>query len=90
MSLLGQFEKLLEKVRNNPKTVRFEELDKILRRNGFRCRQPHGGSSHYVYIKDATTLVVPFQKPYIKEIYVRQVIEHIGDLVPEGEENNDR
>ncbi len=89
VSDLGQLEKLLKRIQNNPKTVRFEELDKILRRYGFRCRQPRGGSSHFVYTKNSITLVVPFQKPYVKEIYVRQVIERIGNLVIEGEENDD-
>ena len=32
---LSQLEKLLQRIMNNPKTVRFEELDKILIKDGF-------------------------------------------------------
>jgi hypothetical protein len=40
--------KLLEKLRNNPKSIRFEEIDLILTSYGFTRRQPSGGSSHYI------------------------------------------
>ena len=72
---MGQLEKLLERIRNNPKTVRFEELDKILRRSGFERRQPGSGSSHYVYVKEQKKLAVPNHRPYIKVIYVERAIE---------------
>lgn len=72
---MSTWEKLLEKVRNNPKTVTFEEVDKILRRKGYEARQPGGGSSHYTYRKKGhPPLTVPRKEPYIKEEYVKQVI----------------
>ncbi|WP_366924314.1 hypothetical protein MFMK1_001300 [Metallumcola ferriviriculae] len=45
---MTKLEKLLQKVKNNPKQVRFQELDKILIRSGFTRRQPGIGSSHYI------------------------------------------
>lgn len=48
---MSQLEKLLLRIKNNPKTVRFDELDKILKRLDFEVRQPKGGSSHYIYTK---------------------------------------
>lgn len=72
---MSQLEKLLERIRNNPKTVRFEELDKILVRAGFERRQPRGGSSHYNYVKGEKFLTVPRYKPYIKEIYVQRALD---------------
>ncbi|WP_035463404.1 type II toxin-antitoxin system HicA family toxin [Alicyclobacillus macrosporangiidus] len=72
---MTQFEKLLERIRNNPKTVRFDELDRVLIRSGFRRRQPRSGSSHYTYIRGKQILVVPFHKPYVKQIYVERAIE---------------
>ncbi|MCL0041698.1 hypothetical protein M1N12_01300 [Peptococcaceae bacterium] len=40
-------EKLLKKLKNNPRTVKFKEIDKILKDIGFERRQPAKGSSHY-------------------------------------------
>jgi hypothetical protein len=73
-------EKLLEKIRNNPKTVRFGELDLVLRDVGFECRQPSGGSSHYTYIIKDKTLTVPFKRPYVKVIYVKMAIKILDEL----------
>ena len=42
-------EKILDRIKNNPKAVRFEELKKVLTDTGFSERQPKGGSSHYIY-----------------------------------------
>jgi predicted RNA binding protein YcfA (HicA-like mRNA interferase family) len=81
---LGQLEKLLEKIRNNPKQVRFKELDRLLIRAGFSRRHPHGGSSHYTYIKGLTRITVPFHQPHIGEAYVKLVIK-----ILEGEINDD-
>lgn len=42
-------EKRLKRILNNPKDVRFQELDSLLIELGYMCRQSGGGSSHYVY-----------------------------------------
>jgi len=42
-------DKLFADIVNNPKDVRFEDLDKVLRSHGFSRRDPKGGSSHYTY-----------------------------------------
>ena len=72
---MSKLEKLLQKIKNNPKQVRFEELDRILINEGFNKRQPGGGSSHYIYSKGRIRLTVPFRKPYILEAYVKLAIK---------------
>jgi len=47
---VSQWEKLLQSIRNNPKSVRFEELDKVLRNTGFERKQSGKGTSHYRYV----------------------------------------
>ena len=88
---MSKLEKLLEKIKNNPKAVRFEELDRILIAGGFVRRQPKGGSSHYVYQRDEKTIRVPFRQPHILRIYVELAIELIGDCFgePEGESDEE-
>ena len=79
---MSQLEKLLIKIRNNPKAVRFDEIDKILKNAGFEVRQPRGGSSHYIYTKGNFIISIPKHNPYVKSVYVERVIEF---LAKEGE-----
>lgn len=78
---MTKIEKLYGKIVNNPKDVRFEDLDKMLKQHGFQCRQPGTGSSHYNYSHSALpdVLTIPYARP-IKAIYVKQVIAAIQRL----------
>ena len=73
-------EKLLGRIKNNPKTVKFEELDKLLKDVGFVSRQPNGGSSHYTYVLQDKILTVPFKRPYVKIIYIKMAIKLLEAL----------
>ena len=81
---MSKLKKLLQKIINNPRAVRFEELDKILIRAGFIKRQPGTGSSHYIYSKGSKRLSVPYNEPHIKACYVELAIEAL-----KGEIGND-
>lgn len=83
---MSKLQKLLNRIRNNPKTVRFEELDKILMHYGFSKRQSRKGSSHFVYKKGKILVTIPYKQPYIKVVYVEQVIKALEGLV-EDEKN---
>lgn len=50
--------KLLKRVRNNPKDVRFAEAQSLLKDVGFDERQPKGGSSHYIYYHESLHRIV--------------------------------
>jgi hypothetical protein len=69
--------KRLQKSARNPKTVRFETLDGILADAGFERRQPSSGSSHFIYTKGSTQITVPYKRPFVKETYVKRVLELI-------------
>ncbi len=73
-------EKLLNKVRNNPKAVRFEEIDKILLDVGFERTQPSKGSSHYTYIFGINRLTIPCKKPFIKVVYIKKALDILEQL----------
>ena len=75
---MSKREKRLRKLFRNPKTVSFKELDTVLRSFKFEVRQPRSGSSHYVYTKGEIQISVPFKRPYVKEVYVKRVLELIG------------
>jgi len=76
---MSKLEKLLQRIKNNPKTVRFEDLDKILVNAGYERTQPRSGSSHYTYRKLACEpITIPYHRPYIREIYVQIVIRALN------------
>lgn len=77
---MSKKEKLLQKIKNNPKSIRFEEIDKLLIDIGCEKRQPRGGSSHYTYTIEGITLTIPYKRPYVKEIYVREAIALLDRL----------
>jgi hypothetical protein len=75
-------EKRLERIRNNPRNVRFEELDHLLTDYGFSRRQPRSGSSHFIYVRGKIRLTIPMNRPHLREVYVKQVLKLL-------EENDD-
>lgn len=85
---MGQREKLLEHLRRNPGNVRFAELDRLLRWYGFECRQPRGGSSHYVYYrKGCPPLTVPRHRS-LKAVYVKQALALVAACSGENEDED--
>ena len=76
---MGKLDKLLLRIKNNPKTVRFAELEKVLSNYGFEKRQPSGGSSHYIFTKDTFILCVPRHKTFVKRIYVEQLLKWLDE-----------
>jgi predicted RNA binding protein YcfA (HicA-like mRNA interferase family) len=76
---MSKFEKDLAKLKQNPKNVHFEELEKILLRFGFTKRQR--GSSHVVFTKGKNILTVPIKRPFLKAVYVKQALEVIEEII---------
>ena len=60
--------KLLQKIKNNPKVVSFNDLDGLLSGYGFTSRTPRSGSSHRVYTLGRHQISVPYRRPYVKEV----------------------
>lgn len=70
-------DKLIQAMKNNPKNVPFEDIRKVLEDAGYVCH--NSGGSHYVFRKENTaSIVIPYHKP-IKAIYVKHVLEILGD-----------
>lgn len=53
---MSRDEKIVGKMKQSPRNVRFEELDGFLKRQGFESRQR--GTSHVVYKRPGTRLTV--------------------------------
>lgn len=73
---MSKYDKLIDKLKNNPKDIDFKILKKILEENGYIGI--NGGGSHWVFRKDGKdSITIPYKKP-IKIIYVKQVIKLLG------------
>ncbi len=75
---MGKKEKLLQKIRQNPKNVRFEDIDKLLLSLGFEKRQ-RGSHATYV-LKEQGRITIPFRKPFILPVYVKEVLKLLEEL----------
>jgi len=73
-------QKRLDRIRRNPKTVRFEDLDGLLIDFGFKRRQPRGGTSHYIYVRGQLRLTIPMNRPHLREVYVKSVLKLLDEI----------
>ena len=77
---MSQWDKLLARLKALDPDLRFEELEKILLRLGYIETQPKGGSSHHIFKKCRSKIVIPKHKPILK-VYialVRDAVEEDG------------
>lgn len=70
--------KLFSAMKNNPKDVPFEDIKKLLEGYKYICHNSSG--SHFVFRKEfCEHIVIPYHKP-IKAIYVKHVLEILGEI----------
>ena len=70
---MGQWEKLLNKIKSLDKDMRFAELKRILQSYGYKMTQPRHGSSHCTFRKTGCNpITIPKHEP-IKVVYVKMV-----------------
>lgn len=76
---MSKAEKLLAKMRTNPRDWRVEELETVAKRLGVDIRKT--GGSHFVFLHQNSELAVtvPFNRP-IKPIYVTQFLALLDDI----------
>lgn len=82
-------DKQIERMRRNPRNVRPEDLDRVMKGAGFTARQR--GSSHKVYTDGIRSISVPQHKPHLKPEYVEQALNLLNDQndgVQNGEEED--
>jgi len=76
---MSKAEKLLAKMRTNPRDWRIEEIESIAKRFGVDVRKT--GGSHFVFLHPDSELAVtiPFKRP-IKPVYVTQFLALLDDI----------
>lgn len=79
---MSKWEKLLNKIKNMSKDVRFEEVKKILESYGYIGYNPKSGSSHWTFRKHGSPPITIPKDKTIKLTYIKMVRDVI-----ESEEN---
>ncbi len=81
---MSKWDKLIARICNLSKDIRFDELRKVLESLGYEMTSPRSGSSHYTFRKQGCMpITIPKHEP-IKKIYVEMVKQ-----VVESEANDD-
>lgn len=81
---MGHYLDLYKKVKNNPKNVKFEDIDKLLTKvGGFTRRTPRSGSSHFTYSHPNLydILTIPRDRP-VKIVYIKKALKHLEEVLP--------
>ena len=75
---MSKWDKLITRICNLSKDLRFDELRKVLESYGYEMNAPRSGSSHYTFRKHGCApITIPKHEP-IKKVYVemvRQIVE---------------
>ena len=80
---MTQRDKLIERIRQHPKGVTLEELDRMLRMFGFELVRVRG--SHHIYRRPGSPpITVASHGPHVHSEAVREVLRIIDDLTGEG------
>lgn len=82
---MSKFDKLLARIKNLDKEMRFNELRKVLESFGYIMNAPRSGSSHYTFRKPGRyPITIPKHEP-IKRTYVIMV----RDMIEREESDNE-
>jgi predicted RNA binding protein YcfA (HicA-like mRNA interferase family) len=68
-------QKLLDRLTNNPKDARFDDVRTLLLYEGFKLERITG--SHYVFSTPDITLAIPVHANRVKSVYDKRVIKLI-------------
>lgn len=72
---MSKWDKLLMRISNLSKDIRFDELRKVMESYGYKMNAPRIGSSHYTFRKPGCQpITIPRHEP-IKKVYVEMVKE---------------
>ena len=72
---MSKWDKLIMRICNLSKDLRFDELRKVLESYGYEMNVPRSGSSHYTFRKPGCQpITIPRHEP-IKKVYVEMVKE---------------
>ena len=84
---MSKKDKLLQRIRQNPKNVSFRDLRTLLESYGFELRRTKGSHNSFVgYVGDKSVLIViPYNQP-LQAVYVKKALAFIDQIESEHDE----
>lgn len=81
---MAKGDKLLERMRDNPRDWGISEVERVCHAFGIDCAAPRGGGSHYKvkHLSQVKILTVPAHRP-IREWYIDDLVDFV-DAVKEA------
>ena len=77
---MASSDKLLEKMRNNPRDWRIDDIIAVCNANGIACTAPRKGSHYKVkHANVVEILTIPAHKP-IKPVYIRDLVRFVDSV----------
>ncbi len=76
---MSKLEKLVQKIQNNPKNVRFQDIESLLESLGFQIRSR---GSHYTFKKDKSIIMVVKPhggKKFTAVADVKKILEYLKE-----------
>ena len=85
---MSQWDKLIARICNLSKDLRFDELRKVLESYGYVMDAPRSGSSHYTFRKPGCMpITIPKHEP-IKKVYV-EIVKQVVEREAKNNEDKD-
>ena len=72
---MSKWDKLLMRISNLSKDIRFDELRKVMESYGYKMNAPRSGSSHYTFRETRLSANYNTRHEPIKKVYVEMVKE---------------
>ncbi len=82
--VMARRDKRIARMRDNPRNVRPDELDAVMRGAGFEARQR--GTSHKYYTNGVRAISVPQRTPHLKPEYVEQALDLLDAALAETQQ----
>lgn len=84
---MSRWDKLIVRICNLSKDLRFDELRKVLESLGYEMNAPRNGSSHFTFRKQGCMpITIPRHEP-IGKVYVELVRQVVESEAVKGEDN---
>ncbi|MGN7613143.1 type II toxin-antitoxin system HicA family toxin [Magnetococcales bacterium HHB-1] len=76
---MAKADKIIQRMKNNPRDWRIEEIRHVALRHGFDIRQPRGSHITLSHPSLEMILTIPAHRP-VKPIYIRKLLDMINTL----------
>ncbi|MNE79477.1 hypothetical protein D3C80_1759670 [compost metagenome] len=74
---MARIDKLVQKMKDRPNGIQFDEVAKVLRHHGYELARSNG--SHFHFRNDAGDLITIKKENPLKAVYVKDVLDRIGE-----------